>query len=132
MIYGSINLLAVLVAAIFSMILGGLWYSPLLFGNMWMKLAKIKPNTDQMAKSYIAGFLASLITMYVLANVLNYAGVGSVTSGISVGFLVWIGFFVTTALGTILWEGKSPKLFAINIGYSFVNIIVASIIIAVW
>lgn len=33
----NINYLAVLIAAIVSMIVGGLWYSPILFGKMWTK-----------------------------------------------------------------------------------------------
>jgi hypothetical protein len=35
--FGSLNYLAVLVAAISTFVLGGLWYSPLLFGKAWMR-----------------------------------------------------------------------------------------------
>lgn len=34
---GSINWLAVLVAGISSFVVGGIWYSPGLFGKAWMK-----------------------------------------------------------------------------------------------
>ncbi|HQU56998.1 MAG TPA: DUF1761 domain-containing protein, partial [Chitinophagaceae bacterium] len=34
---GTINWLAVLVAGISSFVIGGIWYSPALFGNAWMK-----------------------------------------------------------------------------------------------
>ena len=34
------KLFSVLVAAIVSMVIGGLWCSPLLFGNVWMKLSE--------------------------------------------------------------------------------------------
>lgn len=61
----NVNYLAVLVAAIASMILGYLWYGPL-FGNMWkqlmgftdkdMKKMKMSPKT-----SMILGFITALV-----------------------------------------------------------------------
>ena len=33
----TINWLAILVAAISAFVVGGIWYSPLMFGNAWMK-----------------------------------------------------------------------------------------------
>ena len=35
------NYLAVFVAAVVVFIIGYLWYSPFLFGNLWMKLSNI-------------------------------------------------------------------------------------------
>ena len=35
---GTINWLAVLVAGISSFVVGGIWYSPGLFGKAWMKM----------------------------------------------------------------------------------------------
>ena len=46
----AVNYLAVLVAAIVSMVIGGLWYSPLLFGNVWMKLSGITQKDVEKAK----------------------------------------------------------------------------------
>ena len=37
----GINYLAVLVAAVVAFVMGGLWYSPLLFGKAWAKLRGI-------------------------------------------------------------------------------------------
>lgn len=38
----EINYLAVLVATLSTMVLGFLWYSPVLFGNAWVKLRNMK------------------------------------------------------------------------------------------
>ena len=40
----KINYLAVVVAAIAWFVVGSLWYSPLLFGKMWMELSGITPG----------------------------------------------------------------------------------------
>ena len=45
----EVNYLAVLVAAIVNMVVGALWYSPLLFGKAWMKLTGF--NKKQLKKA---------------------------------------------------------------------------------
>jgi hypothetical protein len=42
--FHSINLPAVLVATIYTMVVGFLWYSPLLFAKPWMKEMGYDPN----------------------------------------------------------------------------------------
>ncbi|HNI11929.1 MAG TPA: DUF1761 family protein, partial [bacterium] len=37
--FNSLNWLAIIVASISAFVLGGIWYSPLMFGNAWMKVA---------------------------------------------------------------------------------------------
>ncbi len=39
-----VNYLAVLVAAIVGMVVGFIWYSPKVFGKMWMKLSGVNPK----------------------------------------------------------------------------------------
>jgi hypothetical protein len=41
--------------------------------------------------------------------------------------MCWLGFIATTSLGMVLWEGKSWKLYAINIGYYFVTFIIGGL-----
>ena len=42
--FTGINFWAVLVSAIATMVIGFLWYSPMLFANPWMRLMGIDPN----------------------------------------------------------------------------------------
>jgi len=59
----DLNYWAVLVSAVASMVIGALWYSPILFGNIWMNLMKIDPkNIDKMkdkgmGKYYFTAFM---------------------------------------------------------------------------
>jgi hypothetical protein len=38
----DVNMWAVLLAALSSMVVGSLWYLPATFGNTWQKLSKVK------------------------------------------------------------------------------------------
>ena len=66
----SINWLAVLVAGISAFVLGGVWYSPLLFGKAWMsenKLTEEDVKKGNATKIYGWAFVLSLIMAANLA-----------------------------------------------------------------
>ena len=46
----EVNYVAVLAAAIASFVIGALWYSPMLFGKMWMKLSNVSGKEVKKAK----------------------------------------------------------------------------------
>ena len=68
-----INYLAVLVSAIVGFGIGALWYSPLLFGKVWMQLMNLskesleKAKEKGMAKKFAVAFAAMLVMSYILA-----------------------------------------------------------------
>lgn len=133
----SVNYLAVLVAAAASMVIGFLWYGPL-FGKQYMKLMKVddkklkEAKKKGMGKTYVLAFLTSLIMSYVLANFVSYAGVSTISEGAVLGFWVWIGFFATTQLGIVIWEGKPVKLYLLKTLNELVTLAAMGAILAVW
>lgn len=134
----DLNFWAILVSAIVSMVIGGLWYSPILFGNIWMNLMKFNPKDMEkmkekgMGKYYLTAFIGSLVTSFVLAIIVDYAGAVTVSDALMLGFLIWLGFIVTVALGSVLWEGKPIKVFLINVAHQLVHILIMSIILTLW
>ncbi len=134
----SINYLAVLVAAVVAMVIGGLWYSPLLFRNLWMRLAGKttkdleKAKQKGMGKLYLLAFIAALVTSYVLAHFVDYLEATTISSGMTAGFWLWLGFIATTTLNSVLWEGKSFKLYILNNAHLLLNLLVMGAILAVW
>jgi hypothetical protein len=134
----DVNFLAVLVAAIASMAIGSIWYSPLLFGNIWMNLADVsmpsnkKKQQKMMLHSFGFGLLTSLVAAYVLARFVNMAGAVDASSGAELAFWVWLGFIATTQIGPVIWERRSPKLFMIGASNMLVTSLVMGVIIAVW
>ena len=132
-----INYVAVLVSAIVGFGIGGLWYSPLLFGKTWMKLINItqkemKANKDKAKKGYIFMFVALLVMAYALSLFVNYAGATTLTAGLLVGFWAWLGFVATVLLGGFLWENKPFSLYLINVSHYLVVLVVMGAILAVW
>jgi len=67
-----------LVAAIAGMLIGAFWYSPLLFGKLWMRLSGLtekqlnEAKKKGMGKLYFIAFIGILVMSYVLAHFVDY------------------------------------------------------------
>ena len=135
-----LNLLAILVAAISTMVVGFLWYSPILFAKPWMREMGYDPNdkarVQEMQKSagpaYMGSFIASLVTAFVLAMFLHEMNAQGLEFGLLVSSHVWLGFVATVQLTGVLFMKQSMKLFAINTGYQLVCYLVMGAILSVW
>jgi hypothetical protein len=129
---------AVIVATIVHFILGGLWYSPLLFGNKFIQLINWSPQKLQQvqneshAKELVIAFVMSLILVYILAHFVQYTKATSAMGGIQTAFWLWLGFIVTTHVPMVIFEGRNFGLFLINVAYQFVGCALAGVILAVW
>lgn len=132
----NINILAVVVSAILSMVIGSIWYGPL-FGKRWMRLVKFsKEDTEKgkkdMPKTYGMMFVGSLVTSYVLALVINTVPIRTVAMGVTAAFWIWLGFIVAVKLSEVLFEKKAWELFLIECGYYLVFLGVAGAIFGAW
>ena len=114
----QVDLLAVLLCGVSSMILGAIWYAPPLFGRTWQRLTGLSDEAlagGNMALIYGGAFLLSLAAAYVFAMFLGAEmGLGpSVAAGASAGL-----FWVAAAFGiNYLFERRPLSLWLINGGY---------------
>jgi Protein of unknown function (DUF1761) len=116
-----INYWAVLAAALFTIVLGYLWYGPL-FGKSWMQHAGVAPASMKPGPLDLAEWIASAFLMaFGLAHVLTtanaYTHMSGVTSGLETGFWIWLSFVLPVIAGIIRSERKPPMLLRINAGY---------------
>lgn len=127
------NIWAVLVAALASFVLGGLWYSPLLFGKAWQRetgLSDEKLAGGNMAMIFGTAFVLCLAAAFVFAMFLGprpplALGLGA---GASAGL-----FWVSSSFGiNYLFERKSLRLFLINGGYHTLQFTLIGLILALW
>ncbi len=128
----SLNLLAILVAALTSFVIGGLWYSPILFGKAWMAENGFTEQDTQGNMGMIFGttFVLALIIAFNLAAFLGPEA--TFTWGLTAGALAGIGW-VAAAIGILyLFERKSMRLFLINAGYHAVTFTVMGGILGLW
>jgi hypothetical protein len=136
----GINVWAALVAALATMVIGFLWYSPLLFARPWMVLMGYDPNDKaklaEMQKSagpmYAMSLVASVLSAAVLGKIIAIATVDTALYGMKIGLAVWLGFVTTVQLTNALFSKQPAKLYAINTGYQLVCYLVMGAILGAW
>ena len=129
----EVNYLAVLLAMLSSMVVGSIWYAKAVFGQTWIKLAKVDIKNADPVKPIIITMVVSLITAYVLAHVTylsnQHFGNSFLQDALSTAFWVWLGFTAARFITHDAFEGRPMKLTAINLGNEFVTIMLMGLII---
>jgi hypothetical protein len=130
----AINWLAVLAAAISMFVIGGLWYSPMLFGKQWQAAAGL---TDEQVKSgnraLIFG-LAFVFSLLMAANLAFFLAAPEITLATAIGYSVAAGLgWAAFGLAVIaLFERRPLAYFLINGGYLTVAFAVMGLILGLW
>ena len=114
----DIHWIAILVSTVVAGGLGAAWYSPALFGPAWMAEIGLSdddvgPAGREIAGSVFSCFVASL----AMAWLLHGLGVVGVGPGLAVGVIVGFGIVAMTMLSDALFSGWSARLYAIQVGY---------------
>jgi len=133
----EVNYLAVLLAAVSSMIIGSVWYSMGIFGKTWAKLAKVdmkrEMKSNEMTVLLGSTFIISLITAYVLAHVTflsnSFFGNSFLQDALSTGFWLWLGLTAVRFATHDMFEGRPRQLTFLNIGNEFATIMLMALVI---
>ena len=130
--FQNLNWLAIISAAVSAFVLGGLWYSPLLFAKRWMKETGITEESTKnanMVKIFSLAFILALIASFFLAMFIGAkAGAGF---GALAGFMAGVGWVFTFMGISYLFESRTLAHFLINSVYSIVSLTIMGLIIGV-
>jgi hypothetical protein len=127
----GINLLAVLVAALSSFLLGGIWYGPM-FKNVWCREAGVDPNGKggHPAKVFGGAFVLSLLAAFVFAMFLGPTPElkFALGAGASAGFC-----WVAASFGiNYLFANRSLTLWLIDGGYHTLQFTLYGLVLGLW
>lgn len=128
----KINWLAVIVAAVSSFAVGGLWYSPLLFGKPWARLNGL--SDDQLRGGTARVFGGALICAFIAAvNLAFFLGAtATLAFGTFAGFAAGLGWAATSLTTTFLFERRPASLIAIDASYHVVSLTLMGLILGAW
>ncbi len=138
----QINFTLIILATVAQFTLGALWYSPVLFGNTWMKIMGAEKYTKEeiakmqkeMAPFYFLQIFLSLVTTFVLANNLSFGNLFG-ASAYFYAFFMWLGYIAPIQVGSVIWGSTSKKFWTkqilIMISYQFIAIMLATFILTI-
>ncbi|MEV1132366.1 DUF1761 domain-containing protein [Agromyces sp. NPDC049794] len=132
----DVNYWAVAIATISTMVIGSIWYTPRVFGNYWMRVARV----DSGDRSAVAPIVTTVIVSFVSAWVLTLAtqvawlafGGSYLLLALLTGILLWAGFTAARFITHDAFEGRPAGLTIVNIGHELVTAVVMALIIGAW
>lgn len=127
----EVNYLAVVIAAVASFLLGGLWYSSALFGKAWQRESGVTDEqlkNGNMAKIFGLSLVLSLIAAWVFALFLGPRP--PVALGLGAGFSAGLCWVAASFGMNYLFERRSLKLFFINGGYHTLQFTIIGLVLA--
>lgn len=130
----TFNYLAILTATISAFVLGGLWYSPLMFGSAWMREMGFTEEALK-AKGDVGRIMGVSFVLELIMAINLAAFIGpkvSLSFGAFAGAAAGFGWVALSFGVTYLFERKSLCLFFINAGYHGVAFTLMGAILGAW
>ena len=129
----SINWFAVLIAGLSAFILGGVWYSPALFGKSWMKENDMTVDEVQKGnKAKIFGW-SFILSLVMAANLAMFLADPKMDLAMAIVYGLLTGVWIFCGIAIVgLFEHKSARYIFINGGYMLVTLSLMGAIIGAW
>ena len=128
----TLNFWAVLVAAFSAFLVGGLWYSPVLFAKAWKRANGFTEDPPAAPmKIFSLSFLFSLVMAFNMAMFLNDPKT-TAAWGATAGFLAGFGWAAMGVATLSLFERRPASYVLINGGYLTVALTLMGLILGAW
>lgn len=133
----EVNYLAVIVAAVVTFLIGGVWYAPL-FGKAWISAHGFSEEQVKALREktkpplFLGGILVCYFVMaWVIAVLFRAGAVQSAMTGIFWGLLLW-GAVAALKMTDHIASGKQAAAFGIDAGFQLIAITVTTAILGAW
>jgi hypothetical protein len=132
----EVNWVLIIVATIAQFVLGALWYSPMLFGKVWMQIMEVthlsKEAMQKMQKEMAPFYgLQILLTLFTTFNLANFIGMLPQFSSYHLAFWIWSAFIVPTQISAVIWANTKKKYWLKQLGI-MISMQLVGIMLAAW
>lgn len=133
------NFTLIIIAAVVQFVLGALWYSPLLFGKVWMSIMEVshysKEELQKMQKSMMPFYgLQFLLTLWTTFHLSRLSAVIPGLSIYNLALWLWLGFIVPIQIACVVWSSTKRKYWvkqiSIMVSYQLVGILLAAFVLS--
>ena len=134
-VLGDLNWLAVIVATVAYFALGGIWYAPAVFGNLWMRSGGIETPEQTQASFYVIPALTCLLATIAAGMLAAATGSDTVGEGLVLGLVTGVGIAFSAIFVTGFFDPQKPQAMtwvAVVGGYHIVGLMIVSIILSAW
>ena len=134
----EINIWAVLLATVSSMVVGSIWYAKPVFGNYWMRA--VGHDEESMRKGaalpLIVTVVVSFITAWVLAGsaaiAQNFYHGSFLANTLLTALILWGGFTAARMITHDAFDRRPSGLTVLNIAHELVTLLIMGLIIGLF
>ncbi|WP_168627786.1 MULTISPECIES: DUF1761 domain-containing protein [unclassified Cryobacterium] len=133
----EINIWAVLLATLSSMVVGAIWYARPVFGNWWIKAAKVDMDRNAsavvpMIVTLVVSFISALVLAGSAAIAQEFYGGNFLLNAIVTAIILWAGFTAARFITHDAFEGRPAGLTLLNISHELVTLVIMALIIGLF
>lgn len=126
----KVNYTAVIITGLAAFALSLLWYSPILFGTIWMQYRtgpQVPPDW-----TFALAPLRELTACYVIALLLSRLGIFQTMKAAAWMLLLWFAFHAVGMTGAVLWDNMPWQLGAIHAGDWLMKMLFMATALTLW
>jgi hypothetical protein len=129
-VWSELNWLAVIVSAVSTFLVGGIWYT--ILDKVWTKANGFIPGFLKSRNMGLVFGLSLVLSLIMALNLALFIGKAGFEFGLIAGFLTGLGW-VVPAFGIVaLFEKKPLAYVMVNGGYMVVSFIIMGAVIGAW
>jgi hypothetical protein len=125
------DLLAVGAVGVVSFALSTVWYSPLVFGDVWARASDASLETTPGWKFAFAP-LREIISAAVVLFLVRRVRAADWKSTIAFALVLWLGFYVVQLSGAVIWDQMPWALGAVHAGDWLMKLLVMTSLLGAW
>jgi hypothetical protein len=134
----EINIWAVLLATVSSMIIGAIWYARPVFGNYWMRA--VGHDEESMKRGSVVPLIVTLVVSFITAWVLagsaalaqNFYHGSFLGNTLLTALILWGGFTAARMITHDAFDRRPAGLTMLNIAHELLTIVVMALIIGLF
>jgi len=134
----EINIWAVLLATVSSMVVGSVWYTRAVFGRYWMKA--VGHTEESMKGGGTGAIIVTVIVSFITASVLagaaaiaqNFYGGNFLANTVLTGIILWAGFTAARMVTHDAFDRRPAGLTVLNLAHELVTILFMALIIGLF
>lgn len=129
----DINWLAVLAAAVAAFLLGGLWFSPVMFADRWLEaIGKQPEEMPNPTKGIALSFITTFVMSIALALIIDRMPLMTPLGGMRFGLVLGAGVILMGMISNATFTQSSRALLWIQGSYHVLMVTIMSVIHASW
>ena len=129
----EVNWLAVVAAAVSMFVIGGLWYSPLMFAERWRRAAAVSEAALSAGRPALVFGPAFVLSLLMAANLAFFvAGVDDLLATVGYAVAAGLGWAAFGLSVVALFERRPLAYHLINGGYLTVAFAVMGLVLGLW